>query len=606
MRRSIVALVVALGLAGSLAAPAQAQENPVPGLLAWGWNVDGQLGDTTTTDRALPTVVQDPAGVLTRKRITAVSAGYSFGCVLADGAPYCWGRKGDGQLGTGTLTPTDELTPVATDVSGVLQGKRVTSIATSYHNTCVIASDQLYCWGSNNNGQLANGATSSPVPTPAKVSGFEGKKVTAVTMGRFHVCAIADGLVYCWGSNDAGQAGTGSLVPTTVTTPVQVDYSGALKGLAVTQIDAGDYYTCALADARAFCWGSNLYGQAGDGSADDWVSSPRPVLTSGALKDRKVTTLSAGNFHACVLADGSPVCWGNNNGGPLGTGSLSPAFSRVPVAALPGAMAGHSISELVSGYYSTCAVADGKPYCWGYSQFGELGKGTFKKYSPAPAPVLGTVPDLPTRQLSGGGLSYLYLSATVPTAPRSVEVIAGTDSATLFWQRPTDNGGRQVTSYAVSGGGTCTTSSTSCTITGLQPGRNYAFTVVARNEIGDSAGSTVTATTQAAVTTPPVPQTSPKSQQRFPTKAKIKKRGVTVLVAAPARTSAGVLVRSRVTGTAKKGTKRFFSVHRSGDALKVRTYGRTGWRLVLTQRAAGTDTALPLLQKIVYVNGRRQ
>ena len=104
---------------------------------------------------------------------------------------------------TGTLTPADELTPVPTDVSGALQGKRITTIATGYHNTCVIASDQLYCWGANNNGQLANGAISSPVPAPAKVSGFEGKKVTAVTMGRFHVCAIADGLVYCWGTDTA-------------------------------------------------------------------------------------------------------------------------------------------------------------------------------------------------------------------------------------------------------------------------------------------------------------------------------------------------------------------------------------------------------------------
>ncbi|PYP20711.1 MAG: hypothetical protein DMD53_09885, partial [Gemmatimonadetes bacterium] len=71
----------------------------------WGANVNGQLGDGTTTDRLSPVAV---AGGLS---FAAVSAGDLHTCALtAGGAAYCWGYNGDGELGDGTTT--NRLSPV--------------------------------------------------------------------------------------------------------------------------------------------------------------------------------------------------------------------------------------------------------------------------------------------------------------------------------------------------------------------------------------------------------------------------------------------------------------------------------------------------------------
>ena len=100
--------------------------------------------------------------------------------------------------------------------------------------------------------------------------------------------------------------------------------------------------------------------------------------------------------------------------------------------------------------------------------------------------------------------------------------------------------------------------------------------------------------------TPP-PQVLPKKAQTAPrTPKRIKKNGVTVLVPKGARTSAGLPI------TAKAKAKGKVKVIRKGGAVKVRTYGKKGWRLVLTRTAPGNETYEPFSARMVYVNGKRR
>jgi alpha-tubulin suppressor-like RCC1 family protein len=192
--------------------------------------------------------------------------------------------------------------------------------------------------------------------------------VRGITAGEAHTCALlADGTAECWGSNHYGQLGDGKATgpwgprPSRSARPVTVTHlSGA------TDIEAGCNHTCALlSNGTVACWGYNLWGQLGDGTTID-SSTPRTVSNSDS-----VTAIAAGCNHTCaLLSSGSVECWGNKNtfdlsGGPRG--SSTPEL----VPDLTGA------TDVAAGENDTCALlVDGTVACWGENEHGQLGNGT--------------------------------------------------------------------------------------------------------------------------------------------------------------------------------------------------------------------------------------
>ena len=194
-----------------------------------------------------------------------------------------------------------------------------------------------------------------------------------VTAGADHACALTDrGEAYCWGSNEFGQLGNGSTDSAPRLTPVRVQTDAEF-----TVVAAGFTHTCALKrDGTAWCWGANDTAQLGDGTTKN-APTPTP-LPIQVKTDVKFKSIGPGGGHTCAVSvDGVGYCWGGNWHGQLGVGdrdgdSAAPCCYRLPRPIRTELQLGSA----VAGGISSCAVAkDGKAYCWGSPQEGRLGTG---------------------------------------------------------------------------------------------------------------------------------------------------------------------------------------------------------------------------------------
>ena len=244
------------------------------------------------------------------------------------------------------------------------------------HSCVVRTTGELRCWGHNQDGELGDGTLINR-PTPTTVLG--GSYVQA-SGGNYFTCGLtAAGAVTCWGRNADGQLGDGTNLSRGTPAPVQGLQSGVL------QIVAGPASACALmADHTVRCWGNNVYGQLGDNT-----QLPRlaPVTVAGL---RNVASIAVGATHTCArLTDGALKCWGwayhgllGNGEGAIGTIRLAP----VDVVSLG------TPTAAVAGANSTCTpLATGRLQCWGRNQYSQLGDGSTVENS---LPVLAIVADV--------------------------------------------------------------------------------------------------------------------------------------------------------------------------------------------------------------------
>jgi alpha-tubulin suppressor-like RCC1 family protein len=314
----------------------------------------------TDTSTATPTFT---ATSIPMSQVSAIAGGYGHSCaLLTNGQIQCWGSNGNGQLGDGTTIT--QLNPV--EVSGF--GSGLGAITAGESHTCALRSaGDVKCWGFNGNGQLGDGTTSTRLKA-VDVSGLTSG-ISAISAGDLHTCALAtSGGVKCWGFNAFGQLGDG--------TTNQRNTPTGVNGLAsgVSAIAAGWYHTCALMSGGVKCWGQNAYGELGDGTTNQRNS---PVGVSGLTSG--VSAIAAGYAHTCALmTSGGVKCWGANDNGQLGDGTLTDRYTPVDVSGLTS-----GVRVIAAGYYHTCALmTSGGVKCWGANFYGELGDGTTQPNMP--------------------------------------------------------------------------------------------------------------------------------------------------------------------------------------------------------------------------------
>ena len=326
---------------------------------AWGFNNAGNLGDGTQEQRTVPVEVV-LSGVLAGKAIASVTAGQNHNLALTtDGILLAWGQNFHGQLGDGTTTR--RLVPVPVIMNGVLAGKSIAAIAAGNDHSVVLTSDgKLFAWGSNGFGQLGDGGgTNSPSPLAVTMNGnLAGKIVTRICAGTYHnIVVTASGEVFGWGMNDSGQLGDGTRTHRNVPSPAIL--GGALATKTVTAASAGYLHSMLLtSDGTVFTFGSNEFGQLGDGTTIDRTVATTVTL-SGGLSGKTVVLIAGGHFHSMALtSDGQLLSWGRNVAGQLGDGTLNDRASPVRVAS-DGSLAGRTILSFGGGSAHSVAVAIG-------------------------------------------------------------------------------------------------------------------------------------------------------------------------------------------------------------------------------------------------------
>jgi len=332
-------------IAGSLSTCAILRDG---GMVCWGQNLGGELGNGTTSNKIAPTPIEGD------KQFASLSAGAYSVCGLdSNGKAACWGGFG-WEWGSPVNTI---LSPYST-----APGFSFTAISRSKGGffACAVQSQgQGYCWGGGWNGQLGNGSTNGN-SVPSRVATSD--PLSSIVTGSDHACGLTSlGKALCWGENNVGQVGDGTFERRL--TPVAVTGNHTFAQLA-----AGQRHTCGIkADGTAFCWGANGFFGLGSGLTVD--RSATPVAVAGGLKFAKIFPGYDGVTCGIVVTPaGKLYCWGNNGVGQLGVGTAGPPIP-LPVAV----NSTLTFTQVALGWQFGCGLTTtGQTHCWGNNGYGEL------------------------------------------------------------------------------------------------------------------------------------------------------------------------------------------------------------------------------------------
>jgi alpha-tubulin suppressor-like RCC1 family protein len=234
------------------------------------------------------------------------------------------------------FTPPHTCSGEALDISAPIVN--AAQVAAGELHSCARADGNVWCWGTNESGQLGNPVAGTAELNPMKVLADPGNlPLTNVALiasgGGRHTCALAVGRVHCWGSNEKGELASD---PATLTKRASAgEIPGVIGALA---IGVGDGVSCAVkADATAVCWGADDVGQLGDGAPKASSFAPVTVKGPGGLGTLTgVLAIAPGRRHVCALrSDATVWCWGKNDRGQLGDGTRADSLYPVKVTGLP-------------------------------------------------------------------------------------------------------------------------------------------------------------------------------------------------------------------------------------------------------------------------------
>lgn len=274
-------------------------------LWSWGRNVNGELGDGTTSSRSSPVQI----GVLTDWNRVAGGANHSC-AIKNDGTLWLWGKNNTGQLGDGTITSKSSPAQMGANTW--------TKVVAGDSHTVAIRSDgSLWAWGENTDGQLGQSTTTAKRSSPVQIGALT--TWTKTSAGASHSLAVrSDGTLWAWGGNTFGQLGIGN--QTYKSSPTQVGSLTTWQDVAC----GGDFSAALKTDGTLWAMGYNGEYEVGDGTTTH-RSSPVQIGTG-------FSAVAAGNSHGfAIKSDGTLWTWGYGGDGQTGTGNTTNRISPIQI-----------------------------------------------------------------------------------------------------------------------------------------------------------------------------------------------------------------------------------------------------------------------------------
>jgi alpha-tubulin suppressor-like RCC1 family protein len=349
---------------------------------AWGNNTNGALGFGTVTQKNVPIQLLSEA----IPSIVSISAGGNHNLITSAGSPAAlltWGANTYGQLGANNTFPYSDPHLIS-GITPLYSASHPETAAGTDFCLVVKADGGVTAAGINTYGQLGNPSTVSTSKTfiTVKIAGTPLTGIGAVAAGRWHALAISSatataGQVYAWGYGIFGQMGNG-------TGPIQQYTPTLINNLTnVAAVAAGQYHSVALkADGTVWAWGYNTAGQIGNTTATD-KKVPNQVGLPGTALTTVAGIASGLNHNLAVKSGGTIAAWGENASGQLGDNTTTNRTLPITVPNIGGVIA------VAAGYgHSLALKSDGTVWAWGRNTEGQLGHGDNTLYK-TPVQVFG-------------------------------------------------------------------------------------------------------------------------------------------------------------------------------------------------------------------------
>ena len=302
-----------------------------------------------------------------------ISLGYKFSVALKqDGTVWSWGQNNDGELGLGNTTEYAEPQQI-TDIT-----EKITDVKTGYyHSIALTEKGEVYTWGYNGYGQLGNGTREDSL-VPVKVAGI--KNVTKVNAYKYMTIALTqNGEVYAWGSGYGAKPVklnftrkiidvSGNLVLAENRKAYNLDETKVYGKDLIKVVCGYNHYLGLTSDGEVYAWGSNSYGQLGNGNNTSSSTAVKVVTPDGKTNMTNIVDISAGDSYSIITdKDGKVYTFGYY--GDYRTANTVHSNKPVEIQDL-------YKTELVAaseGGHTAIVDWDGNVYTVGLNNYGQLG-----------------------------------------------------------------------------------------------------------------------------------------------------------------------------------------------------------------------------------------